>query len=188
MKFWIYCVLREACCQEAVFYCPVWGMLRTENPLVIPVSDAAAPGIVSGEITWGSGLTLWGETGMFWHPCPAGPCCARSLLQPAAQPCEGAALGSSQPAHTDALSTAGFSTQRRFLFCTRPGFPKGNKRVWGLLSGCSSLCLCYSGLQGCKCQLGVSKKLICPWPLVRAVLPGVINSSDKQYSKFLQSE
>lgn len=65
MKFWIYCVLREACCQEAVFYCPVWGMLRTENPLVIPVSDAAAPGIVSGEITWGSGLTLCGETGMF---------------------------------------------------------------------------------------------------------------------------
>lgn len=44
MKFWIYCVLREAYCQEAAFCCPVWGMLRTENALVIPVTDATTLG------------------------------------------------------------------------------------------------------------------------------------------------
>lgn len=53
MKFWIYCVLREACCLEAAFCCPAWGTLGTENPLVIPVTDATAPG---GSWSW---YCLW---------------------------------------------------------------------------------------------------------------------------------
>lgn len=127
----------EACCQEAAFSCPIWGMLRTENPPVTAVTDAAAPGGAVG-ITEGSGWSRDAETHLLtsteqgWG-CSPGPCCSAGHSACSSTSLQGSSTAAQHGVQNAAPSTALPITQEQgFCLCTRPGFPKGNKRVWGL--------------------------------------------------------
>lgn len=144
MKFWIYCVLREAYCQEAAFCFPVWGVLRTENPLVIPVTDGTAPGgswswyslwrndpgLSVKPLCWNQGCfdthllhqhrtvkgSLWDDAALWGHCCsPVTPCPQHC------DPCRGIALKSIYRQHLMMLSALFCSSYRSRVSVSAPG-------------------------------------------------------------------
>lgn len=75
-------------------------------------------------------------------------------LCPTAHPWVGIALCCCYRLHIKMLSASLCSSHRNSVCCLgiNPGIPQRIYKVWRLLNGWGSLCLCYSGLHGCKCQ------------------------------------
>lgn len=93
-----------------------------------------------------------------------------------------------QTVRNDVLSIIVFMVQKQgLLSAPNQASPKEVRRFEDCYTAEARCAFVTLGYKAANVSFGVSEKHVCHWPFVRALLPGAINSSDKQFSKFWQS-